>query len=99
MAKDFNEIVTDFNNFLSKCGGRYRDYYVGITNDAKRRLFNEHNVDNENGLWIYREGKTDVIAREVEEYFLEKGCKGGPGGGDYESNIVYCYKITSKTIE
>lgn len=94
MKKDYNEIIADINSFLSKIGGHYSDYYVGITNDIERRLFNEHKVKN---CYIYRTGKTDEISRDVEKHYLDKGCKGGSGGGDEDSKIVYCYKITKDT--
>lgn len=94
MEKDYNEIIVDIHRFLSKLGGYYSDYYVGITNDIERRLFDEHKVINN---YIYRTGKSDEITRAVEKYYLDKGCKGGAGGGDEDSKIVYCYKITKDT--
>ncbi len=99
MAKSYDEIVTDISNHIKKRGGSYAEYYCGITNDAERRLFDEHNVDKEHGVWIYRTANSDDVARKVEQYFLAKGCEGGSGGGDEDSNVVYCYKITRTTVE
>jgi hypothetical protein len=84
---------------MLKCGGSYSDYYVGITNDIDRRLFSEHNVDKKRNQWIYDEADSDIVARKVEQYFLDKGCDGGSGGGDEDSIFVYCYKITGTTVE
>ena len=96
----YNEIVNEINDHLVKRKvSHYSDCYVGITNDAERRLFDEHNVDRKKGIWIYRKGNSDKIARDVEQHFLAKGCKGGSGGGDKDSEFVYCYKITSTTVE
>jgi hypothetical protein len=77
----------------------YSSWYVGIAKDARERLFNDHNVSQTNGFWIYRECENDTISREIELYFLNVGCKGGDGGGDYRSKYVYAYKITNTTIE
>ena len=99
MAKSYDEIVSDIDNHIKKHKGKYSDYYCGITNDAERRLFDEHNVDKEHGVWIYRTASSDDVARKVEQHFLDKGCEGGSGGGDESTKIVYCYKITSTTIE
>ena len=99
MAKSYDEIVSDISNHIRKYGGEFSDYYCGITNDAKRRLFAEHNVEKDRGVWIYRTANSDSVAREVEKYFLVAGCKGGSGGGSDDCTIVYCYKITKKTVQ
>lgn len=44
MAKSKEEIIKDIDNHLQKSGKQYySDFYVGITNDIERRLFEEHN--------------------------------------------------------
>ena len=94
----YDEIVKKIKNHLKQRNvSDYSDCYIGITNDAKRRLFDGHNVNREKGIWIYCQGDSDKVARDVEQYFLAKGCKGGSGGGDDKSTFVYCYKITSTT--
>ena len=98
MPKSFDVIISEINKHLGNISN-YSAYYVGITNDVERRLFNEHKVDREHGKWIYRTATSDTVARDVEQYFLNKGCKGGSGGGDESSIIVYCYKITNNTVE
>lgn len=48
MAKDFQTIIDEINDHLSKSGKRYySDFYIGITNDVERRMFSEHNVPKE----------------------------------------------------
>lgn len=91
------QIVNDFLDYLSKNGGSYNDWYVGITNDPKKRLFTEHNVDEQYGKWIYAAADTNQAARSVEDYFIDLGCDGGSGGGDNSSTVVYAYKKTSYT--
>ena len=100
MAKDFQTIVNDINDHLSKSGKRYySDFYIGITNDVVHRLFREHNVAKEKAWWIYRTAINSDTAREVEDYFLKKGMRGDNGGGNDASNIVYCYAVSPTTIE
>lgn len=39
------EIIREISNHLTKSSKQYySDYYIGITNDIERRLFDEHNV-------------------------------------------------------
>lgn len=81
---------------MTKYGGLYRDWYVGITSNPRQRLFNDHRVDEGYG-WIYAPADSNQIARFVEGYFLNLGCDGGSGGGDNSSTTVYAYKKTSYT--
>ena len=42
MRRNFSEIVADINSHLEKSQKQYySDFYVGITNDIERRLFEE----------------------------------------------------------
>ena len=100
MAKDYQTIVDEINDHLSKSGKRYySDFYIGITNDVERRLVKEHNVAKEKTWWIYRTAKDSDIAREVEKHFLDMGMRGNDGGGNEASNIVYCYAVSPTTVE
>ena len=92
--------ITNFESYIRKNGGVYRQWYVGVATDPKKRLFNDHNVNEKNDSWIYSDHLgTDAVARMVEDYFLRKGCIGGPGGGDSSSCYAYAYKINGHTRE
>ncbi len=74
-------------------------WYVGIATNPRERLFNQHNVSEANGRWIYRNAGTEQNARDTEAYLLRNySFKGGPGGGTWPRS-VYAYEITSSTIE
>lgn len=97
MSAEATRIAAEINNHIGGFG--YQGWYAGITDDPQRRLFTEHNIDRQNGVWIFRPCSSDDVAREVEQHFLDKGCKGGPGGGDKTTKYVYAYKVTYSTIE
>lgn len=97
MANSKETIITEINDHMRKRGGGYSDWYIGVTSEPQERLFNEHNVDKENGVWIYEECENSDIAREIEEYFIRLGTDGGSGGGDYTTKFVYAYKKTAYT--
>ena len=92
-----NQVINDFKNYISQHGGLYSQWYVGVASDPRDRLFSDHNVQEDGGVWIYHNCGTDTAARQVEQYFLRLGCQGGPGGGDYHTRYAYAYKITSNT--
>lgn len=68
------KIIADIRSYFGfSVFAAYSNYYVGITNDIKRRLFDEHNVSEQKDYWIYRTADCKSIAQEVEEYFLNLG--------------------------
>lgn len=91
------QAITDINAYIRRQGGAYRSWYCGVAANPSDRLFDDHNVSEQYGAWIYLPLATDAQAREVEKYFLRAGCDGGPGGGDHRSRFVYAYKKTSGT--
>lgn len=94
-----SNVINEIQNYMAKFGGYYSDWYCGVASVPRDRLFNAHNVNEQNGIWIYNDCGNDDTAREVEAHFLNKGCKGGDGGGSWQSKYVYAYKITADTIE
>ena len=94
------DIVGDLEDYVAACGGKWEQWYVGIAADAQDRLFSDHNVSRKDDAWIYRTASTSTIARAVERYLLDThGGKGGPGGGDDDTCMIYAYRITAYTVE
>jgi hypothetical protein len=91
------KIIAEINSYIHECGGCYSDWYVGITGDSEQRLFVEHNVKKKGGAWILFKTSSSIIAREVEKYFIDQNTKGGSGGGNDDSDIVYAYRIKAYT--
>ncbi|HRX63486.1 MAG TPA: hypothetical protein P5060_00050 [Candidatus Absconditabacterales bacterium] len=88
-------------SYMGKFQTYFKDWYVGIASNPEERLFQQHNVDRQNGNWCCTEALfTTDDARAVEKYFIDQhGTKGGTGGGDHTTKFVYAYFITSNTVE
>ena len=99
MAKSKKEIIEEIESHITDCGGGIRGWYVGIAAKPKERLFDDHSVDEEKDAWIHCPASSDSVARDIEKHFLDKGAKGGTGGGDEDSKSVYAYLINSRTRE
>ena len=100
MAKTETEIIVEIEEYIENWGGVFSNWYVGITADVEDRLFNDHSVKKEGGVWIYSRTSSSSMARRIEKYFIDrKGTQGGPGGGDENSIYVYAYKINYYTKE
>ena len=76
----------------------FPNWYGGITANPKERLFNDHNVnEDDKNDWIWERAESDKVAREVENHLKKRGMQGGPGGGDDRSLFVYAYRVSSHT--
>lgn len=99
MTKNKEEIIQDIEDHMAKRGGDIDDWYVGVAAKPRERLFDDHSVDEDKGVWIHRRASSDRVARDIEKHFLDKGAEGGTGGGNEDSTAVYAYKITRRTRE
>jgi len=98
VAEEKQEIIDEIRTHIQRCGGNYSAWYVGISKDAKDRLFNEHNIREKKDAWIFRIASSSQVARDIEEYFVNAlGTDGGGGGGDISSDMVYAYKKCAHT--
>lgn len=94
-----NQIAGEIAGYINNNGGGHRGWYVGIATDPRARLFNDHNVFEQDDAWIFRDCGTDTAARNIEQHFLNQGCDGGPGGGDSTTKFIYAYKKARHTVE
>ena len=92
-------IANEMETYLRQVCGNYGRWYAGIAATPRERLFMEHSVREKGDLWIFRDCGTDAAARWVENYFLGRGCLGGPGGGDNMTRYVYLYQVGPHTRE
>lgn len=67
------------------------DVYVGITDNCTDRRA-QHKVPNGNG-WRCWSTPSERISRAAEKELIERGYRGGPGGGGIRSRFVYAYTI------
>ena len=75
-----SEIIEGIKNQVKT----YSSWTIGITADPNDRRAEHGNPEH----WKQWKADSETIARKVEEYFLDKGMKGGAGGGE---NPTYVY--------
>ena len=91
-----NTKISEIDVHIKKFGGIYNSWYVGISDDPKRRLFQEHLIIEDKDIWIWTRCQSSLSARLVEDYFVNRlVTDGGVGGGDGNSTYVYAYRKTS----
>ena len=100
MEQTYNEIIDRFNKHLGRSGKRYySEFYIGVSKNARKRLFEEHHVDMDSSWWIYVTAESACVAKKVEKHFLDLGMRGSNVDEDETSNMVYCYVVTPTTTE
>ncbi len=62
-------------------------WYIGITEDLVRRKAEHESEGKDTKFWKEWEADTETIARNVENYFLNKGMKGGTGGAGHPTYV------------
>ena len=90
-----NSIIKKIEDYVGN--DNYSKWYVGITKDIDRRLFQEHGVDKDSDRWIWCEANAKADAQTVEEYFLDAGMDGDTGGGNDDTTYVYVFKKNGHT--
>lgn len=106
MSKSTETIKKEIEDFKTSQEGEYPDFYIGITNDPRRRLVEkiltkelfEHIRDGRydgNSPRYQAEAESRDEAVKIELYFQDLGMKGynPESKGVEDSRYVYCFKI------
>ena len=97
LKEELIKIITEIESFIIDNGGFFGDWYAGITDDVKERLYGYHNVKE---TCVFVKTPSVGFARIIEKYFIEeRKTDGGIGGGNEGSLYVYLYKKQSYTKE
>ena len=65
MSSSIKQIINDITSYLKDNDISLDEVYVGIASDPETRLFTDHNVTKENGIWIYCKAYSSLCARIV----------------------------------
>ena len=96
---DEQSVIIAINEYLAKWPSlKISDFYAGITDDFKRRLFNEHKLK-QTDIWIACPCDSKETAMAIEKMCLSSGMQGDTGGGNKDSVWVYCYAVTKGSVE
>ena len=76
----------------SKVGANYSAYRIGLTHDLAERKSYWKNTEKQN-VDYWKDWQADSLsdAQDIESHFINKGMKGGTGGGLSAYKTVYVY--------
>lgn len=96
MSKSKSEILNDFQDFMGRYGGNYKEWFVGTAADPKNQLFNIHKFKNGQDKGLFRQALSEIQAAEIAEFFTGLGAKGATGVAR-GAEFVYAYKRAGHT--
>ncbi len=96
--KPNQQIFDDIALYLYNNGGVFSDWFVGVTAEPEYRLFTEHKVDKEKGLWIYRKAKCLKDALIIKEALVTSQKINAVSSTTNRNSVyVYAYKKIIET--
>lgn len=100
MGKNEDAIIAMIKDHLKNSGRRYySEFFIGISDDAQSRLFNDHHVEKEHSWWLYITADSHETALAVKQHYINLGMRGDENSGNENSKMVYCYVVTPLTTE
>jgi hypothetical protein len=97
LKQELIKTIAEIESFIFENGGLFSDWYAGITDNIKERLYRYHNVKD---TCVFVKTPSVEFARIIEKYFIEeRKTDGGTGGGNDGSFYAYAYKKQSYTKE
>jgi hypothetical protein len=94
------QIVKKIKSHIKNRGGTYASWVVGVSSDARSRLFKKHGVEKKVDRWILIHAESARVARHVKSYLIDKlGIMGNKTAPEDEAaaDFVYAYKKSERT--
>lgn len=99
MVFSVQQIKYEFLAYIKGLGGRFEDWYVGVTDDPEQALFAIHGIEREADPWIYKPALTAKASTTVLKYFREilKTDGADPARVPEEATFVFLFRKGSST--
>jgi len=99
MIYSVQQIKFDVYSYIKEFDSEFDDWYIGISNDPKTKMLAEHNVDEAEDIWLYRQALSLRACQTIQRHFVEGlGVSGEPVvEGRQGGNCIYLYKKSPRT--
>ncbi len=99
MIYSVQEIKFEFLAFIKEKGGDFSDWYIGIAADPVSTLTAQHQIDQSEDAWIYKQALTFQACRTVQRFFQDKLNMDGETllRGNEDTDCVYLFKKSERT--
>jgi hypothetical protein len=99
MVYSVQQIKYEILAYIKEFGGSFGDYYVGLTDDPQKALFETHGLVKNRDPWLYKQALSFAAARTVQQYFVDRlHTDGEPAvAGSEDVDCVYVYRKSMGT--
>jgi len=85
------EVINAIRRHMDRFGSNPNTWYVGIAENIRKKLFEDHQVSEQNGKWIYRALESNADAMEIKKHLVALGLK-GDNNDDENGNIIFAFE-------
>ena len=99
MIHSVQQIKFEIFGQIKEFGSQFNEWYVGVSSDPAKALFEEHGVDRETDVWLYKQALTFTACQTVQRYFLQNLKTDGieVSEANEDTDCVYLYKKSHRT--
>ena len=100
MIFSVQQIKFEFFQYIREFSTNFDGWFVGISSDPKKDLFDKHLVDREKDIWLHKQAVSFAACKTIQKYFLENlNTDGEIILEEKESMVnVYLFKKSINTI-
>jgi hypothetical protein len=97
MPQSQDQIISDVQKYVNHCGGQYPSWFLGVTDNPKDKLFNEHCVDMKKDHWLFAFAMNPDSAKQILARFKELGAEVNDNALSPRARAVYAFKKSWRT--
>ena len=99
MILSVQQIKFEIYAYIKEFGADFHDWYIGVADDPKAAMLQQHGVDEKEDIWLYKQAVSFRACQTIQSYFTEKlQVQGAPlPAGDTAADCIYLYKKSART--
>jgi hypothetical protein len=88
-AYSIQQIKFEFISYVKEFGADFREWSVGVTEDAQDALFEQHGIDKDHDIWLWKPAVSAAAALMVRNWMCERQ---GAAAIDGDGRQVFLFK-------
>jgi hypothetical protein len=99
MIYSVQQIKFEILGHIKEFGSNFNDWFVGISSDPNKALFEQHLVDKKKDIWLYKQAVSFAACKTIQTYFIMNlKTDGSPVlDGSEDTDCIYLFKKSKKT--
>lgn len=99
MVLSVQQIKFEMFSYIKEFDSDFSAWYVGIASDPKAKMKDQHGVDLDKDIWLYKQALSFTACKTIQRYFIENLKTNGElvASGNEDMDCVYLYKKSERT--